>query len=156
MPSRTLWNGILDCRRLGRLSEGSQLLYYKLLSLVDDRGCYQADPELIAIKAFPWTSANYAPEDIECRLQELASGHEPILTFDHVDGERIIELHDIRRGYISEVLRQEVLAAGKCVYCGSPDSLEVDHVIPVVRGGKSNRENLQPLCKPCNRTKGRR
>ncbi len=34
--------------------------------------------------------------------------------------------------------------------------LEVDHIIPVSRGGSSEPENLQTLCWRCNRTKGAR
>ena len=32
--------------------------------------------------------------------------------------------------------------------------LEVDHIIPVSRGGLSVEENLQTLCWKCNRSKG--
>lgn len=47
-----------------------------------------------------------------------------------------------------------------CRYCGISVSvephllLEVDHVMPVSRGGLSTPENLQTLCWRCNRTKG--
>ena len=33
------------------------------------------------------------------------------------------------------------------------DSYEIDHIIPVVLGGNGDYENLQILCKPCNREK---
>jgi hypothetical protein len=42
----------------------------------------------------------------------------------------------------------------KCKLCGSGAPLEVDHVIPVSKGGSSDLENLQSLCIPCNRRKG--
>ena len=51
---------------------------------------------------------------------------------------------------------QQKLAAGKCHYCGqsfSPEELTMDHVIPVVRGGKSTRGNVVPACAACNATK---
>lgn len=39
----------------------------------------------------------------------------------------------------------------KCLCCRRSDvKLTVDHVVPVSRGGTSNIDNLQPLCKPCN------
>lgn len=41
-----------------------------------------------------------------------------------------------------------------CVYCGATERLEVDHVIPIARGGTNEMENLQALCRACNRTKG--
>ena len=41
-----------------------------------------------------------------------------------------------------------------CHYCGSDESLEIDHVVPVSKGGKSNLQNLQSLCMNCNSKKG--
>lgn len=48
------------------------------------------------------------------------------------------------------------LAAGRCHYCGKtfpPSELTMDHVIPVSRGGKSERRNVVPCCKECNNRK---
>ena len=53
-------------------------------------------------------------------------------------------------------LRREVLAVGKCRFCGSKERLSVDHIIPVIRGGRTERSNLQCLCLPCNIKKGAR
>jgi hypothetical protein len=43
---------------------------------------------------------------------------------------------------------------GRCARCGSAESLEFDHVIPLAMGGSNTARNLQLLCEPCNRTKG--
>lgn len=43
---------------------------------------------------------------------------------------------------------------GFCQCCGEETELTVDHIIPVVKGGTSNIDNLQPLCLPCNSSKG--
>jgi 5-methylcytosine-specific restriction endonuclease McrA len=48
------------------------------------------------------------------------------------------------------------IARGVCHYCGGtfpPSELTMDHVVPVVRGGKSIRSNLVPACKECNSRK---
>jgi len=43
-----------------------------------------------------------------------------------------------------------------CQYCGSPDELTFDHVIPRSRGGRTTWENIVTACAPCNLTKGGR
>ncbi len=48
------------------------------------------------------------------------------------------------------------LAKGRCHYCGKtfpPDALTMDHVLPIVRGGKSTKGNIVPCCKQCNNDK---
>lgn len=48
------------------------------------------------------------------------------------------------------------IAAGVCHYCGKKvgaESLTLDHVIPVARGGRSTRGNCVPSCKDCNNRK---
>ncbi|MDY6950370.1 MAG: HNH endonuclease [Thermodesulfobacteriota bacterium] len=48
------------------------------------------------------------------------------------------------------------LDRGRCHYCGKPfppSALTMDHIVPVVRGGKSKKGNLVPACKDCNNKK---
>ncbi len=44
----------------------------------------------------------------------------------------------------------------KCVYCGSPDDLTFDHVIPRHMGGRTSWDNIVAACSPCNLRKGGR
>ncbi len=50
-----------------------------------------------------------------------------------------------------QLMRQR---AGSCVSCGSTEDLEVDHIWPKSLGGPTRQDNLQVLCKECNRKKG--
>lgn len=48
------------------------------------------------------------------------------------------------------------LAAGVCHYCGrkvGARQLTMDHVVPLIRGGRSTRGNIVPACKTCNTKK---
>jgi 5-methylcytosine-specific restriction endonuclease McrA len=52
-------------------------------------------------------------------------------------------------------LRRLVFAADghRCVYCGSGDQLQLDHVHPWSYGGRTSFWNLMTLCGSCNRVK---
>ena len=58
-------------------------------------------------------------------------------------------------------LRQSVwwkrkISTGTCYYCGrrvGPGELTMDHIVPLIRGGKSTKANLVPACKDCNNKK---
>lgn len=48
------------------------------------------------------------------------------------------------------------IAKGDCYYCGGrfhADELSMDHIVPIIRGGKSTRGNVVPACKECNSQK---
>ena len=45
-------------------------------------------------------------------------------------------------------------AGAHCIYCGSVDSLEWDHIVPLARGGPDTPDNLVRACTSCNRSKG--
>ncbi len=47
-------------------------------------------------------------------------------------------------------------SSGVCHYCGKnvgAKALTMDHLVPLVRGGRSNKGNLVPACKDCNNEK---
>ncbi len=51
---------------------------------------------------------------------------------------------------------KEQLAKGICHYCGQKypaEELTMDHLLPVVRGGRSNKGNVVVCCKQCNNDK---
>lgn len=57
--------------------------------------------------------------------------------------------------HVPQAVRSQVFERDdhKCRECGSADNLEIDHVIPISRGGNGDEENLQVLCRACNRRK---
>jgi 5-methylcytosine-specific restriction enzyme A len=49
------------------------------------------------------------------------------------------------------------LGQGKCYHCEQmfkPPDLTMDHLIPIARGGKSDKKNCVTSCKECNTKKG--
>ena len=66
----------------------------------------------------------------------------------------------VERSKMSQSLRYDILKRDgfRCVLCGRSArehgvDLEVDHIIPVSKGGKTEPDNLRTLCKDCNRGK---
>lgn len=52
---------------------------------------------------------------------------------------------------------RQTVGKGKCYHCEQqfkPDELTMDHLTPIVRGGKSDKKNCVPSCKDCNSKKG--
>ena len=68
--------------------------------------------------------------------------------------------HDIKptkRKHIPKAIREAVFKRDnyRCVKCGSTRNLEIDHKVPLAKGRSGNKpEDLQVLCKDCNRRKG--
>lgn len=65
----------------------------------------------------------------------------------------------VERGKVSNKLRFYIYKRDgyRCKKCGVHDRyavLEVDHIIPIAKGGKSTVDNLQTLCHKCNVEKG--
>ena len=59
-------------------------------------------------------------------------------------------------------IRRRILArdCGMCVVCRQAERFslaeDVDHIVPVWRGGTDAESNLQSLCKPCHKAKSAR
>lgn len=62
----------------------------------------------------------------------------------------------VERAKVSNKIRFAVFArdGNRCKYCGSTRDLEVDHIKPIAKGGKTYMNNLQTLCHNCNVKKG--
>jgi 5-methylcytosine-specific restriction endonuclease McrA len=65
---------------------------------------------------------------------------------------------EIKRQIVTNKLKHEVWRRDNftCQYCGKSINeieLEIDHILPISKGGESVISNLQTLCVECNRTK---
>jgi 5-methylcytosine-specific restriction endonuclease McrA len=58
---------------------------------------------------------------------------------------------DAKRQFRKAILERD----GACVYCGSREQhLTLDHIKPIVHGGKHDSSNLCAACRSCNLQKG--
>ena len=63
----------------------------------------------------------------------------------------------VERGKVTNKMRFSIYDRDhyRCRICGrKTNDLEIDHIIPIAKGGKSTYENLQTLCHRCNVKKG--
>ncbi len=65
----------------------------------------------------------------------------------------------VERGKVSNRMRFAIYErdGNRCCKCGIRENfavLEIDHIVPIAKGGKSEYNNLQTLCRRCNYEKG--
>jgi 5-methylcytosine-specific restriction endonuclease McrA len=81
-------------------------------------------------------------------------GHVPFTP--EADDETIARERAKARQLRSSAWWKQKRGKGRCHYCGRafpPKDLTMDHLIPLVRGGRSTKANLVPACKDCNSRK---
>ena len=80
---------------------------------------------------------------------------EKLYKYNNFIGENDSNIRVIRKT-ITEELRDIIYKRDgyECQYCGSKENLVIDHIIPFSKGGKTELNNLQTLCKKCNSEKG--
>ncbi|MEO5376834.1 MAG: HNH endonuclease [Magnetococcus sp. DMHC-6] len=70
---------------------------------------------------------------------------------DHLDRERQ-KARELKRS----AWWKNRIGVGTCAYCGSqthPSQLTLDHVVPLIHGGKTSKSNCVPACMACNQRK---
>ncbi len=86
MPQRLLRPGIRQSKRWNRLPYFEQVFYIRLLTLVDDYGRYEADPELLRSEAFPFG-------DPEGNVIQMTAIDSSLLSFDSKNMILLYERH---------------------------------------------------------------
>jgi hypothetical protein len=95
------------------------------------------------------------------KLERLIGATEPVdiaALGDFIDfpsAERADFEETAERMRIPDAVRAAVIVrdGGRCRNCSSARNLEVDHIVARSRGGSSEENNLQALCRRCNRRK---
>ena len=57
------------------------------------------------------------------------------------------------RKALGKKLRERILKGSVCACCRADSGLEIDHIVPIARGGSCDEDNLQVLCWRCNSEK---
>lgn len=76
-----------------------------------------------------------------------------------VDAATIKRERDKARALRASPWWQRRRANGVCYYCGKQvgaASLTMDHLVPIIRGGRSTKGNCVPACRDCNAAKRHR
>ena len=91
MPNRIIRDGILFSIPVSRLSPQAELLYRKLLSVVDDFGRYYAyPPEIIMSSCYPLQVQSITTDEIAAWLTEIETNG--LINVYESDGKRVLEI----------------------------------------------------------------
>lgn len=98
---------------------------------------------------------NFSVDDVLTIIKRLANRRGAF----YCDREIWDAICRVERGKVSNKMRFSIYARDghRCCNCGIPDryaQLEIDHIIPIAKGGKTTYNNLQTLCHRCNVKKG--
>lgn len=109
---------------------------------------YHANPDKINRLTRNAANARWKKRNPDkCREYRRVSRHNRRARERNAAGSHNIhEINDIRKW-------QE----GKCAYCKvdlTKENEHRDHILPLALGGTNDRDNIQLLCEPCNRSKG--
>jgi HNH endonuclease len=98
------------------------------------------------------------------RLERLIGATEPLDLgalapfVDFAEAEKPAWEDRLANRRVPDSMRAAVLVrdGGRCRKCRRSINLEMDHIIPVSKGGRTEEVNLQTLCRRCNRAKARK
>ena len=89
-------------------------------------------------------------------MHDQADESVPPVVFNAADDEHVRREKARARELRNSQWWKNLRGRGECHYCRQrlpPAELTMDHIVPIVRGGKSSRGNVVPCCKDCNSQK---
>ncbi len=85
--------------------------------------------------------------------QKYYTSPKGVISYTHHNHKRISTIKerpcDLSNKKVKEIFERDKV----CVYCGSSERLELDHIVPLKLGGNSLFNNFVIACKKCNTTK---
>lgn len=97
MPSRILREGINSSSRILALSPGAEILYRRLMSVVDDYGCYHAAAQTVLAACWPTMPDKVCLQDVDRWLAECQQGDRPLLKIYLHDGAKYLQMNDFNQ-----------------------------------------------------------
>jgi len=137
-------------------NDESQIMFYEKrlkempIKVLSKHGIISRDGELVSLNIKKLTLEQKAEIKKPCeqKIQEYIASR----------GLKIWDYSLLADTLTDDIIRFRLLteAKGRCALCGATKDerpLDIDHIIPRSKGGKTEYENLQVLCSKCNRTK---
>lgn len=140
MPTRILRDGIIDSRAVNALSESGEILYRRLMSIVDDYGRFEADPELIRARCFPRQLDRWTIQRITDVLPELTviHGELRLVTVYAVESKKYLQINNFgQRVQCKEKYPSPDSRESTVIHGDSPSSRSRSSVV-VVEGVKAS------------------
>lgn len=106
-----------------------------------NRRQYLADPERYALQRDEWRKRN-------------PGRHLELMLLQQGKRRAAKRSADSRKVSAEDIAKMFQMARGCCFYCQRKAVLTIDHIIPLVRGGRHAIGNLAPACEKCNKSKG--
>jgi hypothetical protein len=177
MPrARNIKPGFFANEDLAELPFETRLLFIGLWTLADREGRMEDRPKRIKMALFPGddvavekglSSLEKSGFLLRYTVDEVA--YIAILNFAKHQKPHHMEVASVippppgkANRYTHEPIRREQRArilerdGHKCTRCGATERLQIDHIVPVSKGGGSVDLNLSTLCARCNMAKGNR
>lgn len=97
LPNRILRDGINSSARINALSPGAEILYRRLMSVVDDFGRFHASPVTVRGACWPTCPEKVNHSEVVEWLQECTSGPRPLIVLYSIEGCRYLQISDFKQ-----------------------------------------------------------
>lgn len=81
--------------------------------------------------------------------------NEEIKYLEHLEAEKMAtyRLRMYANLFNRDMRKKMINNNSKCCICNSKENLQIDHIVPISKGGRNIESNIQILCFSCNREK---